>query len=147
MSGVPPSPEGSQRLPSIAGGAVLKLLTVAFSLLAVAVAAYVAYLYATYLDETVRSGSAYGFRIGQSKAEAFAIAARQFSAGEISGVHTSEPFATLDPVEGAFARLAHVDAWVLFPGERDDFLDVVKLEFEDGSLKSIHRHHRRFELP
>lgn len=53
------------------------------------VASYGVYLYATYLDETYRSGSAYGFTIGQSKLEAYQIARQEFQAGKIGAIDTN----------------------------------------------------------
>jgi hypothetical protein len=126
---------------------MLKTSIAALALGLAMLAGYAGYLYLTYIDEMVHSGSAYGFTIGQSKSEAFAIVADQFAAREIAGVHIHEPFSTIDPVEGALAQLSPVDSWVLFPGERDDFFDVIKLGFESGELSSIYRHRKHFEFP
>jgi hypothetical protein len=105
------------------------------------------YLYLTYIDEAVVTGSAYGYTIGQSKRDVYEIATHQFRDNEISGIHIMEPFETFDPSPGNFAMVESGDLWTVFPAERNDFFDTVDLHFEDGALTKVHRHRQRFELP
>ena len=79
---------------------------------------YIGYLYVTYIDKTITTGSAYGFEIGQSKEEAYGAAKREFEAHRLVAVDTVHdrdeelqryPWLDSDlPVEEA---LAHVDGW------------------------------------
>jgi hypothetical protein len=70
------------------GRRLLKLAGALVAALVFVTVAYVGFLYFSFLDKTVTSGSAYGFTIGQSKAEAYRIAQTQFQNGEISRIHT-----------------------------------------------------------
>jgi len=126
---------------------VFKTAVFVFGLLALVVVSFLWYFYLTYLDETAVEGSAYGFTIEQLKPDAYAVATDQFENGEISGLHIMEPFETFDPTESSFDAIQRADLWTLFPDERGDFFDSVKLHFGDGKLVKIHRHRQRFELP
>jgi len=126
---------------------VLKTAVFVFGLLALVFASFPWYFYLTYLDETAVEGSAHGYTIGQLKPDAYAVATDQFENGQISGIHIMEPFETFDPAEASFETIQRSDLWTLFPDERGDFFDSLKLHFNDGKLVKIHRHRQRFELP
>ena len=49
---------------------------------------YVCFLYVSYVDKEFIAGSAYGFTIGQSKADAYRIAQLQFRNGGITRIDT-----------------------------------------------------------
>ena len=126
---------------------VLKISVFIAGLIGLVVVSYLWYLHLTYIDETVNAGSAHGYTIGQSKKEAFGVAAAQYTSREVAGIHIDEPFGTIEPVDPNYRRLEPSDSWTLFPGKRRDFFDVVKLRFVDGKLVEIHRNRQRFELP
>ena len=125
----------------------LKTVVFAFGLLALVVASFLWYFHLTYIDETTVEGTACGFAIGQSKPDAYAVATDQFENGEIFGLHIMEPFETFDPTDPNFATVESADLWTLFPDERGNFFDSVKLHFDEGELIKIHRHRQQFELP
>lgn len=116
-----------------------------------AFAGYVGYLWATYLDETVVSGTAYGFTIGASKQEALA-AARSFndhphavvyvSYGARAGDHFS-----IAPSQARIEQLQAHDQWDVLLDGADSFFNSVRLTFHDGRVVEIHRHRQYFELP
>jgi hypothetical protein len=125
----------------------LKILVFLAGLISLAMVLLLWYLFLTYIDETTNVGSAYGYTIGQSNDEVFAAAVAQFASSEITGIHIDEPFETFEAVETNFPRVESSESWTLFPGEKDDFFDVLKLRFANGELAEIHRHRQRFELP
>ncbi|MCL6711675.1 hypothetical protein M8R20_32305 [Pseudomonas sp. R2.Fl] len=128
-----------------------KILTIAVLVPILAVAGYVGYLWATYLDETLVSGAAYGFTIGASKQEALAAARSlddyphavlYISYGPRAGDHFS-----IAPSQARIEQLQAYDQWdVLFNGS-DKFFNSVRLTFNDNRLVEIHRHRQRFEMP
>ncbi len=127
----------------------LLLTTVAVPLLVVA--GYVCYLAATYLDETVTSGSAYGFDIGASKQETLASSARlniypnaviYVSYGPRAGDHFSVEPGAVRP-----SQLQAHDQWDVLLDGNDEFFNTVRLIFHNGRLVEIYRHRKNFELP
>ena len=66
----------------------IKFIYFALFMLLSVVLIYIGYLYATYIDDTVNTGSAYGFTIGQSKHEAYRIIQNKYRDGEISKIDT-----------------------------------------------------------
>lgn len=118
----------------------------------VAVGLYIAYLTATYIDETVTTGSEYGFTVGSSKGQTIDAVLRQrdkhpkvaiyVSFGERAG----DTF-TLGPAEINLGKLSPHDYWMVLLDGPDEFSDTVGLRFSDGRLTQIHRHRQYFELP
>jgi len=49
---------------------------------------YIGFLYLSYIDKTITSGTAYGFTIGQAKADVYRIAQLQFRDGDIEAIDT-----------------------------------------------------------
>ena len=123
---------------------VKKVLKYAGVLLALAVfvpAAYVGYLYITYINTTIVSGSGYGFTIGQSKEQAYEAAKRAFEAGNLAGINTVQdrneelllnPWLEADlPVKDAVDRIEGWDTWSLSlntSSDRPSLLGVVVFE-------------------
>lgn len=112
---------------------------------------YVAYLAATYIDETVTFGSAYGFDIGASKQHAFASVA-QLEKHPNAVIYASYgpragDYFTVSPLPERFEQLQKHDRWdVLLDGD-GQFFDSVELTFRDNRLVKIYRHRQHFELP
>ncbi len=65
---------------------ILKYGSVVVGVVLLIPAVYLAYLYFTYIDDTVTTGSAYGFTIGQTKTESYRLAREKFGRGEIVGI-------------------------------------------------------------
>ncbi len=128
-----------------------KILTMALLAPILAFAGYAAYLWATYLDDTVVSGTAYGFTIGASKREVLA-AARSLddhphavvyaSYGQRAGDHLSVALSQV-----RIEQLQGHDQWDILLDGPDNFFNSVGLTFSDGKLVEIHRHRQHFELP
>ena len=126
-----------------------KILLVLISALAILALAGVAYFAATFIDERVTSGEAYGFEIGQTKdqvAEAIraiypdGLFVRRTIDGEMTGPKV--PFAM--PANG-FGPFLGKDEWELHFD--DDSIDLILLRFSDGRLTEIWRHRQTAELP
>lgn len=110
-------------------------------------AAFIAAAFAlTYVDETIESGEAYGFAIGETKRDAFEkILEAPFAR---HGVYVGPTHATLE-IHGpeTLAVAARSDRWVLFLGEEPMAMDSLRLKFADERLVEIHRHKQLFEVP
>jgi hypothetical protein len=128
-----------------------KTLAIAVLVPAMVLAGYVTYLWATYIDETSVSGSAYGFTIGTSKQEALASVRRltsyphavvHVSYGPRAGDHFS-----VAPVPANLDRLQEHDQWKVLLDGKDGFSNSVRLTFRDGELVEIYRHRKHFDLP
>lgn len=116
-----------------------------------AFAGYAAFLWATHLDETVVSGTAYGFTIGASKQEALAAARSlndhphavvYISYGPRAGDHFS-----IAPSQVRIEQLQAHDQWGVLLDGPNKFFNAVGLTLNDGKLVEIHRHRQHFELP
>lgn len=128
-----------------------RILVIAMLAPLLAVAGYTGYLWATYLDETVVSGTAYGFTIGASRQEVLAAARSlndhpravvYISYGPRTGDHFS-----IAPSQVRIEQLQAHDQWDVLLDGSDKFFNSVRLTFNDDRLVEIHRHRQRFEIP
>ena len=126
--------------------------------------AYPIYLWITYIDETVTSGSAYGFDIGSSKSVAYENLNPAFNkiknsndriffilkvdSGMEESLATKRDFDVM--VESRFhdvglEKFQGNDNWHFYVN--GSVFDTLKLEFCDEKLCRIHRHRKNFEIP
>lgn len=113
---------------------------------------YIAYLAATYIDESVTDGSAYGFEIGISKKQSFQNVRKlldkypnlviYYSYGNKAGDNE-----TVQPIETEYTKIEVQDRWTLLLDGEDEFFNVIVLSFEENKLIKIYRHRKYFELP
>lgn len=125
---------------------VLKYASILLALVILAPAAYVGYLYLTYIDKTLVSGSGYGFAIGQSKLQAYEAAQRQFEAGKLVSIDTIQdrddelrlnPWLETDlPVEDALERIDGWDHWSLSLNTSSDRPSLLSVIVFDGDKVS-----------
>jgi len=127
-----------------------KSLLLALSAPLVAAICYVAFLYLSYISDEVTSGSAYGFRIGASKAEAYAMARAALGGKRVYILYPINeqffgPHVAFHFSDGEYAMLSDRDFWKFyFDTEFSSSLDLL---FDDGRLKRIYRHRQYFEFP
>lgn len=128
-----------------------RILAVALLVPFLAIAGYAAFLWGTYLDETVVSGTAHGFAIGATKQEAFEAAGNlgghpraviYVSYGKRAGDHF-----TIAPAQAKTDQLQAHDQWDVLLDGPDSYFNSVRLTFRDGKLVEIHRHRKYLELP
>lgn len=116
------------------------------------VGGYVAFLAATYIDETVVSGSAYGFSIGSSKQQALEQASslrNDYPDAVIYvffGPRAGDRF-HVAPVVDHLDRLEAHDRWNLQLEGPSEYRNGVSLRFVDDGLVEIHRYRQYFEGP
>jgi hypothetical protein len=129
-----------------------KFLLAAVLIPALVVGGYAAYLAATYINETVVSGSGYGFSIGSSKQHVIeqASALREAHPNAVIyidfGPRAGDRF-TVAPTSDKIDRLRPHDQWSLQLDGPTEFFNTIRLTFQDGRLVEIHRHRKYFELP
>lgn len=117
-----------------------------------AIGGVIAYLSATYIDETEASGSAYGFTIGSSKPQTIEAILRQRHRHPSIAVYVSygpkagDTF-TLGSSDMNLDRLGPHDQWDVLLRGPGEYFDSVRLMFRDGRLVEIYRHRQYFELP
>jgi hypothetical protein len=116
------------------------------------VAGYIFFLWATYIDDTITSGSKYGFTIGSSKQQIYE---------DISAVREDHPNlkifvsygpragdnATLEPTIDNYERALISDHWELLLDGDGEFFNVIRLKVDGDNLTQIYRHRKYFELP
>ena len=129
----------------------LKALSVAVLLPTLAITGYVGYLWATYIDETIVSGSAYGFSVGATKEEALASAKsmRGYPAAAVyvSYGHRAGDHFTFKVSQATLEHLQEHEQWEVLLDGTGRFFNTVRLTFRGGRLVKIHRHRQHFELP
>ena len=116
------------------------------------VALYVGLLAASYRSKSVSSGSAYGFQIGDSKAQVassldafrrdYPEATVYVSYGPRAGDHFTVPAS-----ETQLTRLRPHDQWDVLLAGPGEFNNSVRLTFKMDRLATIYRHRQYFELP
>jgi hypothetical protein len=100
---------------------------------------YIGFLYVSYVDKEVTAGDAYGFTIGQTKADVYRIARSKFQQGHITEIHTirnreeeikrfteingDDNYRTVAEVRGWFDRWNHWSLWL--DGENRVLLAIV----------------------
>jgi len=131
---------------------LLKVIAAIVLLPILAVAGYILFLWATYIDDTIISGSKYGFTIGSSRQQIYA---------DISAVKEDYPDlkiyisygpragdnATLQPTKDNYERALISDYWELLLDGDGEFFNVIKLKVDGDTLTQIYRHRKHFELP
>jgi hypothetical protein len=131
---------------------LLKIIAAIVLLPILVVAGYILFLWATYIDDTITSGSKYGFTIGTSKQQIYE---------DISAVKEDYPNlkfyisygpragdnATLLPTKDNYERALISDHWELLLDGDGEFFNVIKLKVGGDTLTQIHRHRKYFELP
>jgi len=141
----------------------IKILLIVPAVPFIAIAIYISYLWATYIDETVRDGGAYGFQIGDSKFDTYKKAGGVLShIGDSQGIYiqvkvtkeSEELLATRIDYsllvqtrlhDVGFRRFSEADRWQFyFDGS---FFNSITLKFCENRLCEIYRHRKYFELP
>ena len=126
-----------------------KALLVAVAVPFLIVGTYIGYLAATYIDETVTSGSAYGFDIGASRREAVHSAAALSPNAVIyvnHGPRAGDNF-SVQPALSQLSQLEDHNQWKVLVDGDGEFFNIVRLTFREDRLVEIHRHRQYFELP
>jgi len=115
-------------------------------------AIYIIFLWVTYIDKTIVSGSKYGFTIGDEKKEVykniknlqktypnlhFYIRTGERSRDFIEAHVSSVP---LEKING-------FESWGLQYDGKHEYFNVLKLKFDESHLIEIYRHRKYFELP
>lgn len=113
---------------------------------------YIGYYWVTYIDDTVYSGSAYGFEIGSSKKQVvrdFALVSTEYPNTHVSvtyGERTGDSF-SIPANDRVLGMLETHDHWELLLDGEWEFWNSIDLYFQDGTLIKIHRHRQYFEIP
>jgi len=111
-----------------------------------------AYYWLTYIDKSVTSGEAYGFKIGASKTEivdALNSMQREFPKAHVyifSEKKTGDSFSISVPAN-AFEKFGSYDMWTILLDCEGQFFNSFALHFENDRLVKIYRHRQNFELP
>jgi hypothetical protein len=132
----------------------IAILLAGFCVLAVLVAiilGQIGYAWATYIDDTVYSGSAYGFEIGSSKKQVvrdMALVSIEYPNTHVYGYEERTGNSFSIPVnDTALDVLDTRDHWELLLDGKWEFWDSIDLYFQDEKLIKIHRHRQLFEIP
>ena len=118
----------------------------------IALAFYLVFLWATYIDETIISGEKYGFTVGSSKEDVFQNVLLQHKShpdlflyinyGGQAGDYIEVPASSI-----SFQEIKDFKEWTLLYDGEGEYFNVLRLRFDDASLASIYRHRKNFELP
>jgi len=131
-------------------GKALKFVFAIICSLILLIAFYMFFLWATYIDNTVISGEAYGFIVGDTKKETYYKARNIFRGDQVYVLHPIEengygPHVEFNFNEKEFSILSGRERWSIYMD--DGFFNVYVLKFHDEKLAEIYRHRKYFELP
>lgn len=100
------------------------------------------------IHDSINEGSAYGFKIGTSKKEAYAAISKYdfHSIWLIYPERTSSGIEILKAHEISFDKLDKVNQWELTFGS-ENLLNSIRLVFQENKLVNIYRHRQAVELP
>jgi len=123
-----------------------------FLIPAAILAIYIIFLWITYIDKTIVSGSKYGFTIGDDRKEVYEEILLQQKAypnlhfyirtGERSGDFI-EAYVNSVPLE----KIKNFERWGLQYDGKHEYFNVLRLKFNKNNLVEIYRHRKYFELP
>lgn len=110
---------------------------------------YIGFLYFSYLNEIIRLGEGYDFKIGISKKEAYKIVVKEYGEDIVKyRIFNGRKFIDEQPFVLSEMNL---DKIIKYPDWRFYFQEnasnYIHLEFERGYLSAIYRHRQYFELP
>lgn len=116
---------------------------------------YIGFLYFSYMDKKITTGTGYGLKIGSSKKDAYDIIIKNY--GEniwrysiYKSRYQDQKKEYIDTFNFSLSQLGYEDldeytGWRFFLEE--SHWNYLYLEFQDGKLATIHRHRQYYELP
>jgi len=127
-------------------GILLKRIFITISTLILIIAVY---LYVTYIDETIFTGSGYEFSIGTTKGATFENVKEIFKNKSLYIIFPEDSYGA-----GPFKEINYNSDYLVFKEKNswkfyysNDAWDSIELTFENNKLLSIYRRRQRFELP
>ena len=124
----------------------LKLVLGSLTVLIVVALTIIGYGAATFIEDRVDEGEAYGFAIGDSHAKSYRKAVDLRERGEIAEIRRGHGSAAFLLTEDSLASAFGDPSWTLVFNP-DWWNDTATLYFEDDRLKEIYRFRVRCELP
>lgn len=130
----------------------MKVVLYAIGSIVLLIAGYIGYLAATYIDESIKIGTAYGFEIGSSKKQSFddiKDSLNQFPQLVIyySYGRKAGDYEIVLPTDNDYSKIEQQDRWILLLDGDGEFFNVIKLTFRENKLIEINRHRKYFEMP
>ncbi|CAI2718659.1 hypothetical protein [Nitrospina watsonii] len=128
---------------------IKKVLLIILAVLFLIPILYVGYLYVTYLEEYVTTGSGYGFTIGEGKEDVFNKLSQKYgSKVKRYRFYKDREIYSKDKIEFSdeeYNGLKGYDKWKFYFDEKH--IDYLAFYFEEDNLVKIERHRQYFELP
>ena len=110
---------------------------------------YIGFLYFTYLDEKITTGSGYGFQIGSTKKEVFDQILNMYENDiERYRIYKNQEYENeflFSPQKKDFVNLENYNEWKFYFDKIH--WDFIFFEFQNDKLILIHRHRQFYELP
>lgn len=130
----------------------LNPLKAIFILLAAILAFYVAFLWITYIDKTIVTGSDYGFTIGETREKVYEKIMLQQESYPSLHFYVRTGDRSRDFIERSvnsvqLDRIREFERWGLQYDGKHEYFNGLKLKFSKNTLIEIHRHRKYFELP
>ena len=126
---------------------LIKLISTGIGVLVLFVLGYIVYGFATYKSESIFSGEAYGFSIGESREDVFSRALKLKMAGKIEEIHRwPEGSFHHEFFESDLSDAIKDNRWIMIV-DTDWWNNSIRLEFQDSKLVEIHRGRLCCELP
>ena len=116
------------------------------------IALYISFLWITYIDDVVISGSKYGFTISATDEMTYkdiATIKNKYPNLKVFIIYGPQAgdLLTLSPTKENFKEISKHDRWDLLLDGEGEYFNIIGLYFQDGVLDQIYRHRKYFELP
>ena len=127
-----------------------KLIVAAFLIIMVLVVMPLLVWNINYIDETIIEGEKYGFVVGESMQKVFERVktdAKEASYKAVQVGDVPKEFRIISVDELQLSAIENYNSWLVMLDKTSEFLNTIRLEFNEGKLSSIRRHKKLFELP
>ena len=103
-----------------------------------------------YIDETIIDGEGYGFVIDESMQEVFNRIKTDEEEAYYKAIQVGDSprdFRMIRIDELQLSSIENYNSWLVILDGANEFLNTIRLDFNEGKLTSIRRHKKLFELP
>ena len=127
-----------------------KLVVVAFLIILAFIVIPIFVWDINYIDETIIDGEGYGFVVDESMQQVFNRIKTDEEEACYKAIQVGDSpkdFRMIRIDELQLSNIENYNSWLVILDGANEFLNTIRLDFNEGKLTSIRRHKKLFELP